>query len=123
MAYGRWPSSTICHAPSAMMTARSLHHSAPADQPDEEEHDGDHQQHIDEVAQRVAAHEPEQPQYDQNDRNCFQHSALQSSIAALPGAEVQLECRTTKAQQGRLKPATTDGESPTGPAEVGHYRW
>src|SRR6266851_6838204 len=77
---GRHQPYAMSHQPSAMMTARSLHHSAPADQPDEEEHDGDHQQHIDEVAQRVAAHEPEQPQYDQNDRNCFQHSALQSSL-------------------------------------------
>ena len=44
-----------------------------ADQPHQEQHDRNHQQNIDEVAERVAADHPEQPENDQDDRNRFEH--------------------------------------------------
>ena len=44
-----------------------------ADQPHEEEHDGDDQQDVDEIPERVAADHSEQPEHDQNDRNRFEH--------------------------------------------------
>jgi drug/metabolite transporter (DMT)-like permease len=48
-----------------------LDNSPAADQPHQEEHDGDHQQYVDEVTHRVAADQAQQPQHDQNDRNRF----------------------------------------------------
>jgi drug/metabolite transporter (DMT)-like permease len=45
------------------------HHAPSADQPDQEQHDGNDQKYVNEVAERVTAHYTEQPQYDQNDRN------------------------------------------------------
>jgi hypothetical protein len=59
------PSATS-HQPS-----RASDDAAAADQSNQEQHDGDDQQHIDEVAHRVAADDAEQPQHDQNDRNSF----------------------------------------------------
>src|SRR5258705_2729386 len=107
MANGTWKITAITHMPLAISHQpsaidRSLHDAAPADQPHQEEHDGDHQQHVDEVAQRVATHDSEQPQYDQNDRNCFQHSALQSSFAALLGPECNSNAVIEALQQPSL---------------------
>src|SRR5215211_4016152 len=51
----------------------ALDHSTAAEQPHEEEHDGDDQQDPDEVAQRVTADHPQQPEDDQDDRNGFEH--------------------------------------------------
>jgi hypothetical protein len=46
------------------------------DQPDEEQHHGDHEQNPDEVAKRIAAHHSEQPQNDQDNRNGLEHVSL-----------------------------------------------
>lgn len=51
---------------------RALDASA-ADDADHDEHDRDHEQDVDEVAERVAADEPEQPQDDENHRDRKQH--------------------------------------------------
>ena len=47
----------------------SLYDPSAADQAHEEQHDSDDEQHVDEIAQRVAADDSEQPQNDQNDRD------------------------------------------------------
>jgi drug/metabolite transporter (DMT)-like permease len=46
---------------------------SPADESHQEQHDGNHQQHIDEIAHRVAAHQTQQPQNDQDDRDGLEH--------------------------------------------------
>ena len=58
---------------------------AAADQSHEEEHDRDDQQHVDEVAQRVAADHTEQPQNDENDRNRFEHLFVSLAPRRLSG--------------------------------------
>src|SRR5688500_9359249 len=55
---------------------RSLHGSTAAHEPDDEQHERDHEQHIDEVAHRVAADESEQPQNKQNHRDRKKHRSL-----------------------------------------------
>ena len=67
---------------SSQMVRRS-NDSAPADQSHQEQHDGDDQQHVDEVAQCVAAHDAEQPQHDQNDRDGFQHAPTMRQVTGL----------------------------------------
>src|SRR5450830_1152500 len=68
--------------PSRWPVANSLAGSGPldgasaVDQSDDEQHERDHEQHVDEVAKRVAAHYPEKPQNQQNHRNRKKHHSL-----------------------------------------------
>jgi hypothetical protein len=45
--------------------------------------DGNHQENMDETSHGVGRNEPEQPQYDQNDRNGIEHR-LYLSLFSLP---------------------------------------
>src|SRR5512140_281955 len=44
-----------------------------ADQPHQEEYDGDHQENPDEVPEGVTTDHPQQPQHDEDDRNRLEH--------------------------------------------------
>src|SRR5262249_19769995 len=46
---------------------------SPADQPDEDQDDGDHEQDVDEVAERISADHTEQPEDHENDRDSLEH--------------------------------------------------
>ena len=48
-------------------------HPAPADQPHEEQHDGNDQQYVDKVSESVATDHPQQPEDDEDDRDRFEH--------------------------------------------------
>lgn len=49
---------------------------SPLDHPNQEQHDGDHQQHVDEPAHGVRGHKSEQPQDDKDDSKGGQHGHL-----------------------------------------------
>lgn len=51
---------------------------ATADQPNQEQHDGDHEENVNKVPQRVAADHPQQPEDDEDDRNRFEHGVAPS---------------------------------------------
>jgi drug/metabolite transporter (DMT)-like permease len=85
--------------PSSRSGLQPSHHSAAADQPYQEQHDGDDQQDPDEIPERVAADHPEQPQDDQNDRNRLEHASSPPPgrhRAAVREDGVQLECRAPR---------------------------
>jgi hypothetical protein len=82
---------TFSHQPSATSRVLRSDHShlqrsddpSTAHQSHQEQYDGDDQQYVNEVSQRVAAHHSEQPQHNQNDRDGFQHSSPPILKAAL----------------------------------------
>src|SRR5262249_44598031 len=55
---------------------KRLDRSTTADQPGHEQHQRYDQQDVDEITQRVATHETQQPQHKQNHRDSEQHSSL-----------------------------------------------
>jgi hypothetical protein len=46
---------------------------APADDPQQNYHDGNDQENMDEAAHGVGSHQPQEPQYDQNDSDGIKH--------------------------------------------------
>lgn len=120
----RWPSDRRGRAAGARFDPRlprlaASDHAPAGNQAHEEQHDGDHQQQPDEVAHRVSAHEPEQPQHDQDDRDCFQHPNAPSAVhrvcdaAPVPGARGAL-------QRGRVVQRECHGSAlALGPDELG----
>ena len=76
-AWRRRAARLTAHGAIAWARARAASHHAPAaHQSHQEQHDGDHQQHVDEVPERVAADHSQQPEHDQDDRNRFEHASL-----------------------------------------------
>ena len=73
---------------------------------DQEHHDGDDQQNVDEVAHRIAADDAEQPQHDQDDRNCFQHGSplLQKMLVGPHSLRVLTHSAPLGLAQVRLSP-------------------
>ncbi len=65
-------------------TRPASNHSSTADQPYQEQHDGNHQQNPDKVAKRVPADHSQQPENDQNDRNGFEHAFVSSARPMAP---------------------------------------
>ena len=65
----------------------SLHDPPAAHQPHQEQHDGDDQQHVDEVTERVAAHHPKQPEHQQNHRDRLEHCRPPSRSGCNLGAQ------------------------------------
>ena len=54
-----------------------LYHCSPArEKANKEQHDGNHQQHVNNRADRVNADKPKQPRDEQNSRNCKKHRFL-----------------------------------------------
>lgn len=63
----------------ALVRAQQQRSDGPAaDQSNEKQHDGDHEENIDEVPQRVAADHPQQPEDDEDDRNRLEHGVAPS---------------------------------------------
>ena len=50
-----------------------LHGFASGDQVNYQDDQGEHQQQVDESTQRITGHQPDQPQYQQNHKDCPQH--------------------------------------------------
>src|SRR6266702_4543928 len=50
-----------------------LHRFSSGDQVNYQDDQGEHQQQVDESTQRITGHQPDQPQYQQNHKDCPQH--------------------------------------------------
>src|SRR5450759_3679949 len=55
---------------------------APADDPEQDYHDGDNQENMDEAAHGVGSHQPQEPQDDQNDGNGIKHVDILSWLSS-----------------------------------------
>lgn len=51
---------------------------APADDSEQDYHDGDHQENMDQTAHRVGTHQPQEPQDEQNDGDGIEHGDILS---------------------------------------------
>ena len=80
--------------------------STPADQVNDQNHDSDHQQDMDESAQRVGADQTKKPEHQQNDKDCPEHNdflglsllkfALHRSSALIQSPEISNICKAAK---------------------------
>jgi hypothetical protein len=63
------------------LRAHPLNGSSPLNDPDEHNDNGNNQQDMNKITHRIAAHQSQQPQNDQYDRNCPQHVILLSAVS------------------------------------------
>ena len=66
------PAMCICRTPTDA-AYRGLNRASSADDSEQHNHDGDHQQDVDESAKGVGRYQPQQPQNEQNDGNGIEH--------------------------------------------------
>ena len=70
--------------------ARTSDGPAARDEPYQEQNDRDDEQHVDEVAERVAGNHPEQPEDQQHECDCEEHSSYPNLSGTLPTVTIQL---------------------------------
>ena len=74
--------------PRPVMTRARSNDAAPADDPEQDDDDGNHDEDVDEPAQRVGSDQPQKPQDDQNDGNGVQHREDLLELGGFAGAGI-----------------------------------